>query len=45
MGMFAIMVAWEPVTGRWGNTPKGWFIVAVAVTVAMLGFQCFTLSA
>lgn len=41
--MFAIMVAWEPVTGALGNTPKGWFIVAVAVTVAMLGFQCFTL--
>ena len=43
VGMFAIMVAWEPVTGALGNTPKGWFIVAVAVTVAMLGFQCFTL--
>lgn len=43
VGMFAIMVAWEPVTSAMGNTPHGWFIVAVAVTVAMLGFQCFTL--
>src|SRR5699024_9466768 len=43
VGMFAIMVAWEPVTSAMGNTPHGWVIVAVAVTVATLGFQCFTL--
>ncbi len=43
IGMFAIMVGWEPITDGMGNTPKAWFIVAAAVTVLMLLFQLFTL--
>ena len=43
VGMFAIMVAWEPVTSAMGNTPHGWFIVAVAVSVIYLAGLCFPL--
>lgn len=42
VGMFAVMVSWAPVTGALGNTPKAWFLVALAVTVLMLAFQLFT---
>ncbi|NCB51612.1 MAG: MFS transporter [Clostridia bacterium] len=43
IGMFAIVVSWQPVTEALGNTTKAWFIVAVAVVVFMIGFQMFTL--
>ena len=43
IGMFAIMVGWEPITRSLGNTPKAWFLVALTVTVLMLLFQLFTL--
>ena len=43
IGMFAIMVGWEPITSSMGNTPSAWFIVAAAVTVLMLLFQLFTI--
>lgn len=43
IGMFAIMVGWEPITRGLGNTPKAWFLVALTVTVLMLLFQLFTL--
>ena len=43
IGMFAIMVGWEPITSGLGNTPKAWFTVALAVTILMLLFQLFTL--
>jgi len=43
VGMFAIMVGWEPITSGMGGTPKAWFIVAAAVTVLMLLFQLFTI--
>lgn len=43
VGMFAIMIGWQPITSALGNTTRGWFIVAVGVTVAMLLFQLFTL--
>lgn len=42
VGMFAIMVGWEPITRGLGNTPQAWFIVALTVTVLMLLFQLFT---
>ncbi len=42
IGMFAIMVGWQPITAALGNTPRAWFTVAVAVSVAMIGFQMFT---
>ena len=43
IGMFTIMVGWEPITKGFGNTPKIWFIVALTVTVLMLAFQLFTI--
>lgn len=43
VGMFAIMVSWEPITSGLGNTPRVWFMVALAVTVLMLLFQLFTI--
>lgn len=43
IGMFSIMVGWQPITSGLGNTPGAWFIVALAVTVLMLVFQMFTI--
>ncbi len=43
IGMFAIMVGWEPITAGMGNTPGAWFLVAACVTVLMLLFQLFTI--
>lgn len=43
VGMFAIMIGWEPITSGMGNTPRAWFIVAASVTVLMLLFQLFTI--
>ncbi len=43
IGMFTIMVAWQPLTEAMGNTPRAWFSLALAVTLAMLLFQLFTL--
>ncbi len=36
VGMFAIMVGWQPITAALGNTKESWFLVAVAVTVLYL---------
>ena len=36
VGMFAVMVAWQPVTAAFGNTKQSWFLVAVVVTVLYL---------
>ena len=36
IGLFAVMVGWQPVTAALGNTRQAWFIVAVAVTVLYL---------
>ena len=43
IGMFAIMVGWEPITTGMGNTPRAWFLVAACVAVLMLFFQLFTI--
>ena len=36
VGMFAIMVGWQPITSALGNTKEAWFTVAVAVSVLYL---------
>ncbi len=36
IGLFAVMVGWQPVTAAMGNTRQAWFLVAVAVTVLYL---------
>ena len=43
VGMYIIMVGWQPITSALGNTPQSWFLVAVAVSVLYMGFLCFTL--
>ena len=47
VGMFAVMVSWEPVTDALGkrlnDAPGAWFLVAGAVTALMLLFQLFTI--
>lgn len=43
IGMFTVMVGWEPITRGLGNTPGVWFWFAVVVTVLMILFQLFTI--
>ena len=43
IGMYIIMVGWQPITKAMGDTPEAWFMVAVGVSVLYLGFLCFTL--
>lgn len=43
VGMFAIMIGWQPITQALGDTPKAWFLVACAMCVFYLGFLCFPL--
>ena len=43
IGMYIIMVGWQPITSAMGNTPKSWFLVAVAMCAMYLLFLCFPL--
>lgn len=43
IGMYIIMVGWQPITSALGNTPSAWFMVAVVVSVLYLVFLCFPL--
>ena len=43
VGMFAIMIGWQPITQALGDTPKAWFLVACAMCLFYLGFLCFPL--
>ena len=43
LGMYIIMVGWEPITRALGNTPRAWFWVAVVLSVIFLAFLCFPL--
>ena len=51
VGMFAVMVAWEPITNSFSqpgspfeaNPAQGWFYFAGVVTVLMILFQLFTI--
>ena len=36
VGMYIVMVAWQPVTAAMGNTPKAWFWCAVVIAVVYL---------
>ena len=36
VGLFAVMVGWQPITAALGNTKQAWFIVALAVTAIYL---------
>ena len=43
IGMYIIMVGWQPITSAMGNTRQSWFMVAVAMCVIYLLFLCFPL--
>ena len=43
IGMYIIMVGWQPITAALGNTPKAWMTVAVSVSVIYLAGLCFPL--
>ena len=43
VGMYIVMVAWQPVTQALGNTSDIWFWVAAVISVFYLGFLCFTI--
>ena len=43
IGMYIIMVGWQPITAALGNTTKAWMTVAVAVSIVYLAGLCFPL--
>lgn len=43
IGMYIIMVGWQPITSAMGNTKESWFTVAIAMSVMYLLFLCFPL--
>lgn len=43
IGMYIIMVGWQPITTALGNTKQAWLTVAVAVSVVYLLFLLFPL--
>lgn len=43
VGMYIIMVGWQPITAAMGNTAKAWFTVAVVISAVYLAFLCFPL--
>ena len=43
IGMYIIMVGWQPITSAMGNTKQSWFLVAVAMSAMYLLFLCFPL--
>ena len=43
IGMYIVMVAWQPVTSALGDTPRVWFWCAVVISVVYLGFLLFPL--
>ena len=43
IGMFAIMVGWQPLSKALGGDSRAWFQIALGCTLAMLFFQLFTI--
>jgi len=43
IGMYAIMVGWQPITSALGNTPRAWLLVAVAISALYILFLLFPL--
>lgn len=41
IGMYIVMVGWQPITAALGDSPKVWFLVAVVIVVLYLGFLLF----
>jgi len=43
VGMYIVMVGWQPITAALGDTPKVWFWVAVVIVVLYFAFMLFPL--
>ena len=43
IGMYIVMVGWQPITSALGDTPQVWFAVAVVISVVFLGGLLFPL--
>jgi len=43
IGMYIVMIGWDPITKAFGDTPKAWFYFAASLCVFMIGFQLFTI--
>lgn len=43
IGMYIVMVGWQPITSAMGDTPKAWLILAVVIAVVYLLFLLFPL--
>lgn len=43
LGMYVIMVGWQPITSALGDTPKAWFLLASVLCVIFLSGLCFPL--
>ena len=43
VGMYIVMVGWQPITSALGNTPKAWFLIAVIISALYLLFLLFPL--
>ena len=43
VGMYIVMVGWQPITAALGNTKESWLLVAAAISVIYLAFLCFPL--
>ncbi len=41
IGMYIVMVGWQPITSAMGNTPKAWFTVAVVIAALYILFLLF----
>jgi len=43
IGMYIVMVGWDPITKAFGDTPKAWFGFAAVISIFMIAFQLFTI--
>lgn len=43
IGMYIVMVGWQPITSALGDTPKAWFLLAIVIAVIYLLFLLFPL--
>lgn len=41
IGMYIVMVGWQPITSALGNTPKAWFMVALVIAALYVLFLLF----
>jgi len=42
IGIYIVMIGWQPITSAMGNTPKSWLILAACICVFYIGFSTMT---